>query len=92
MESVTCSVVSDSLRPMECSPPVCFVHGNSQAGILKYSPGDPPDPGIEPRFPAFQADSLPFSKAPPHVNPWLIPINVWQKPLQYCKVISLQLI
>ena len=27
-----------------------------------------------------------------HVNPWLIPVNVWQKPLQYCKVISLQLI
>ena len=26
-----------------------------------------------------------------HVNPWLIHINVWQKPLQYCKVISLQL-
>ena len=27
-----------------------------------------------------------------HVNPWLIHLNVWQKPLQYCKVISLQLI
>ena len=27
-----------------------------------------------------------------HVNPWLIHVNVWQKPLQYCKVISLQLI
>ena len=27
-----------------------------------------------------------------HVNPWLINVNVWQKPLQYCKVISLQLI
>ena len=27
-----------------------------------------------------------------HVNPWLIHINVWQKTLQYCKVISLQLI
>ena len=27
-----------------------------------------------------------------HVNPWLIHANVWQKPLQYCKVISLQLI
>ena len=27
-----------------------------------------------------------------HVNPWLILVNVWQKPLQYCKVISLQLI
>ena len=26
------------------------------------------------------------------VNPWVIHINVWQKPLQYCKVISLQLI
>ena len=27
-----------------------------------------------------------------HVNPWLIHANVWQKPLQCCKVISLQLI
>ena len=26
------------------------------------------------------------------VNPWLIHVNVWQKPLQHCKVISLQLI
>ena len=25
-----------------------------------------------------------------HVNPWVIHVNVWQKPLQYCKVISLQ--
>ena len=27
-----------------------------------------------------------------HVNPWLIHVNVWQKSLQYCKVISVQLI
>ena len=27
-----------------------------------------------------------------YVNPWLIHVNVWQKPLQYCKVVSLQLI
>ena len=27
-----------------------------------------------------------------NVNPWLIHVNVWQKPLQYCRVISLQLI
>ena len=27
-----------------------------------------------------------------HVNPWLIHVNIWQKPPQYCKVISLQLI
>ena len=26
------------------------------------------------------------------VNPWLMHVNVWQKTLQYCKVISLQLI
>ena len=26
-----------------------------------------------------------------YVHPWLIHVNVWQKPLQYCKVISLQL-
>ena len=26
-----------------------------------------------------------------HVHPWLIHVNVWEKPLQYCKVISLQL-
>ena len=26
-----------------------------------------------------------------HIQPWLIHINIWQKPLQYCKVISLQL-
>ena len=27
-----------------------------------------------------------------HVNPWLIHVSVWQEPLQYCAVISLQLI
>ena len=26
-----------------------------------------------------------------HVHPWLIHVNVWQKPLQYGKFISLQL-
>ena len=26
-----------------------------------------------------------------HVHPLLIHVNVWQKPLQYCKVIHLQL-
>ena len=27
-----------------------------------------------------------------HADPWLIHVSVWHKPLQYCKVISLQLI
>ena len=26
-----------------------------------------------------------------YVHPWLIHVSVWQKPPQYCKVISLQL-
>ena len=26
-----------------------------------------------------------------HVHPWLTHVDVWQKPTQYCKVISLQL-
>ena len=26
-----------------------------------------------------------------HVHPWLIQVSVWQKPLQYCIVIRLQL-
>ena len=25
-----------------------------------------------------------------YVHPWLTHVNVWQKPLQYCKVISVQ--
>ena len=40
-----------------------IVHGILQARILEWvafpSPGDLPDPGIEPRSPALQADSLP---------------------------------
>ena len=26
-----------------------------------------------------------------HVHPWQIHVDVWHKPIQYCKVISLQL-
>ena len=58
---------------MDCSPPYFSVHGISQASLsmgfprqefwsglsLPY-PGDLPDPGIKPRSPAVQADSLPL--------------------------------
>ena len=37
-----------------------------QARILEYSPGDLPNPGIEPRSPAMQVDSLPTE---PQGNP-----------------------
>ena len=48
---------------MDCSPPGPSAHGILQARVLEWmpvpSPGDVPDPGIEPGSPALQADSLP---------------------------------
>ena len=54
-----------SLRhPMDHSPPGSSVLGILQArhwsGLPFPSPGDLPNPGIEPRSPALQADSLPY--------------------------------
>ena len=49
--------------PMNCSLPDSSVHGILQARMLERvaipSPGDLPNPGIEPGSPALQADSLP---------------------------------
>ena len=47
---------------MDCSPPVSSVHWeppDKNTGVPFPSPGDLPDPGIEPSFPALQAFSLP---------------------------------
>ena len=50
-------------HPMDCSPSDSSVHGVLQARIVEWqvipSPGDLPNPGIKPRSPALQADSLP---------------------------------
>ena len=50
-------------NPMDYSLPSSFVHGILQArycsGLPFPSPGDLPYPGLEPRSPAMQADSLP---------------------------------
>ena len=51
-------------NPMGCSLLVSSVHGGVSrqeywSGLPVPSPGDLPDPGIEPRSPALQADSLP---------------------------------
>ena len=43
---------------MDCSPPGSSVHGILQAGLSFPSPGDLSDPGIKPRSPTLQADSL----------------------------------
>ena len=54
--------------PMDCSSPGSSVHGNSpgkNTGVGNHVllQGNLPNPGIEPRSPAFQADSL--SSEPP---------------------------
>ena len=56
------SAVSNSWDPIDCNLPGSSVHGILQARILEWvaipSPGDLPDPGIEPRSPALRVDSL----------------------------------
>ena len=51
-------------NPMDCSPPGSSVHGDSQVnntavGCRILFQGNLPNPGIKPRSPALQADSLP---------------------------------
>ena len=50
--------------PMDCSQPGSSVHGILQQeywrGLTFPSPEDLPNPGIKPRSPALQADSLPL--------------------------------
>ena len=48
-------------EPLDCSLPGSSVHEIFQARVLEWvapSPGDLPNPGIEPRPPALQADAL----------------------------------
>ena len=55
-----CPVLCDI---MDSSPPGSSVHGDSPGKITavgcRVLPGDLPNPGIKPRSPALQADSLP---------------------------------
>ena len=72
---VWCVLVTQSCMtlciPMDCSPLCSSVHGISQARILSGwpfpSPGNLPDPGIEPRSPTSWEDSLPSE---PLRKPW----------------------
>ena len=65
---VSQKVLVTQLCPILCDPMDCGLPGSSVCGILQVrlrsilpfpSPGDLPDPGIGPRTPALQADSLP---------------------------------
>ena len=62
-----CSVASNSLQPLDCTLPGSSVMGFSRqeywSGLPFPTPGDLPDPGIEPvslLSPDWQADSLPL--------------------------------
>ena len=61
-ESESGSVVSDSLGPcVACQAPLSMELSRQEywSGLPFLSPGDLPNPGIKPRSPALQADSLP---------------------------------
>ena len=64
---------------MDCSPPGSSVHGILQTRILEWvaisSPGDLPNPGVEPRLPSLQADSYRLSQL--HISPpWMLCVRV----------------
>ena len=72
--ALSCPALCDH---MDCSLPGSSIHGIFQARVLEWiafpSPGDLPNPGIEPRSPALQADAL-LSEPPgkPNENPCLL--------------------
>ena len=65
--------------PMDCSPPGSSSMGFSRqehwSGLPFPSPGDLPNPGIEPGSPALQADSLP-SEPTGKPEKWVLSPNV----------------
>ena len=56
-------VVSDSVTPwtVACQAPLAMKFSRQEycSGLPFSSLGDLPDPGVEPRYPTLQADSLP---------------------------------
>ena len=64
-ESEVTSVVFNSLRPyIACEAPLSMGFSKQEywSGLPFPSPGDLPDPGIEPRSPTLWADSLPSGR------------------------------
>ena len=58
-EKVKVKVMSDSLQPHGLYSPWNSPGQNTGAGGLSLLQGNLPNPGMEPRSPALQADSLP---------------------------------
>ena len=72
----SCSTLCE---PLDCSPPGSSVHGILRQEFWSElpfpSPGDLPNPGIEPRSPAFQADTLPSELKGLQAIKWTWPIK-----------------
>ena len=73
-----CEVAQSCLTlcdPMDCSLPGSSLHGILQARVLEWvafpSPGTLPNPGIEPRSPALQADALTSEPPGKPIIDWL---------------------
>ena len=69
-ESESRLVVSDFLQPPELYSPWNSPGQNTEVDSYFPSPGDLPNPGIEPRSPTLQADPLP---AGPPGKPYFVP-------------------
>ena len=76
-------------NPRDCSLSGSSVHGIFQARVLEWiafpSPGDLPDPGIEPRSPVLQVDTLP-SKPPgkPYIDMWTFKYQLQLTAIRNC--------
>ena len=66
-KSESCSDVSDSLQLHGPYSPWNSPGQNTGVGKPFPSPGDLPNPGIEPRSPALQVDSLPATREAPQI-------------------------
>ena len=83
------SVVSDSLRPygLACQAPLSMGFSRQQywSGLPCPPPGDLPTPGIEPRSPALQVDSVPIEPpGNPRKDIWMLMFkNSWKKKPQW---------
>ena len=77
-ERVSRSALSDSLRPPRTvahQAPLSMEFSRQEywTGLPFPSLGDLPDPGIKPKFPTLQADSLPSEPPGKHILPLKLP-------------------
>ena len=79
--------MSDSLRPPwtnvahQAPPSMGFFRQEYWSGLPFPSPGDLPDPRIEPRFPTLQADALtsePAGKPRMLQTDWISALGIWK--------------